>query len=114
MGQYERKQQRAYNTTTIKPEALTMTAVQLPDVWQRAMERAASDRLHALRLNTRAYAVRSTHLARGTHHIVSLDEHGKIVSCSDCPGWRGRQRPCKHAGCVARRLLREQSKREAG
>lgn len=86
-----------------------MTTTALPDSWQRAMERATADRLHALKLNQRAYAVRSTKLAPGTHHIVSLDDCSKIVSC-DCPGWRGRQHPCKHSAAVAKRLMREGQK----
>jgi hypothetical protein len=83
-----------------------MEMTELPEPWKRAMERAAADKLHALRINDRAYAVRSTS-HRGSQHIVELDAAGKIVNCTECPGWRGRSKPCKHAACVARRLLRE-------
>lgn len=87
-----------------------MSTAPLPHSWKRAMERAAADHLHAIRLNRLAYAVRSTEHAPGTHHVVRLDPSGRIVGCSECPGWKGRHHPCKHAGCVARRLLREQRK----
>ena len=84
---------------------------QIPEAWERAMARATADHLHALKLNERTYAVRSTKTAPGTHHVITLDESGKISGC-DCPGWRGRQHPCKHSAAVAKRLMREQGYRK--
>lgn len=70
--------------------------------WRRAMERALRDGLKPTKRADGTYRVRSTSRPDCVH-IVTLDQHGHIASCSDCPGWEngGRERPCKHAGSVA-------------
>ena len=82
-----------------------MTTQTLPAAWQRAIARAEADHLQALPLADGSYAVPSTKLHLGSFHIVQLDPAGHIVGCSDCPGFRGRHAPCKHAGAVARDIL---------
>jgi hypothetical protein len=83
----------------------------IPEAWERAMQRAAEERLRCFRLDHDRFAVASTRYAPGTYHEVTVDGSGHISGCSNCPGWRGRQHPCRHAGAVARRLLREQGAR---
>ena len=85
-----------------------MTTQTLPQAWQKAIARAEAEQLQALPLADGSYAVPSTKYALGSFHIVRL-EAGKIVECTNCPGWEngGRQRPCKHVGCVARLILSE-------
>lgn len=79
--------------------------------WVAAMDAAGREGLKAEKITDTLYAVRSTSKATCHKHLVSLDARGKITRCSDCPGWEhylaGHARPCKHAGAVARRLLRE-------
>lgn len=85
---------------------MELSQATIPEVWQRAMDRATADHLHAIRLDAGGYAVRSTSSHPGDHHIVVV-RNGKIVRCTRCPGWGGRDNPCKHAGAVAKRLMRE-------
>jgi len=70
--------------------------------WQRAIQRAIREGLKATRCIDGTYRVRSVSHP-GTHHIVTMDNAGRIDHCTDCLGWEngGRQRPCKHAGAVA-------------
>ena len=76
--------------------------ITVPQNWQRAMARARREGLKATKRTDGTYRVRSVSRP-GAFHIVSLDERGRIVHCSDCLGWANgeRQRPCKHAGAVA-------------
>jgi len=70
--------------------------------WCRAMQRAISEHVKPTKQTDGAFRVHSTSRP-GVFHIVSVDASGRIVACSDCPGWAqgGRRRPCKHAGSVA-------------
>ncbi len=86
-----------------------MTTAGLPETWKRAMDRATESKLQAIKLDDAHYIVKSRKYAPGAYHMVSLDAAGRICDCSNCPGWThgGRQRPCYHAGAVAKRLMRE-------
>src|SRR5947209_4506777 len=83
---------------------------QFPEGWERAMARATAEHLRAERINATTYAVRSVSKATCDKHLVHLSPAGRIIKCDQCPGWDhgGRERPCMHAGAVAKRLLREQ------
>lgn len=74
--------------------------------WQRAIQRAMREGLKATRCVDGTYRVRSVSHP-GTHHIVTMDDAGRIDHCTDCLGWEngGRQRPCKHAGAVALAII---------
>ncbi len=79
-----------------------MTTITPTSAWCRAMERARRENVKPTKRSDGTYRVRS--ISRpGAFHIVSVDQAGHIVDCSDCPGWTqgGRQRPCKHAGATA-------------
>jgi hypothetical protein len=66
------------------------------------MERAMREGLKATKRVDGSFRVPSVS-EPGKVHIVTLDEAGHIVDCSDCKGWEryGRSNPCKHAGAVA-------------
>lgn len=86
---------------------MEMTATVTPtSAWCRAMERAIREHVKPTRQTDGSYRVRSTSRP-GVVHIVSVDAAGRIVDCSDCPGWKsgGRQRPCKHAGATALAIM---------
>lgn len=80
----------------------TTATVPVSPSWQRAMERALREGLKATLQGDGTFRVRSVS-EPGKRHIVTLDEAGRIISCSDCKGWEryGRTNPCKHAGAVA-------------
>ncbi|PZS03082.1 MAG: hypothetical protein DLM70_09450 [Chloroflexi bacterium] len=83
---------------------ITTAAQTIPDAWQRAMTRADDAGLQTVRTADGRWAVPRVKTAPGRLHLVELDGRGHISGC-DCLGWRGRNRPCLHAGCVARELL---------
>jgi len=70
--------------------------------WQRAMQRAIREHVKPTRQTDGTFRVPSVSTP-GTNHIVTVNEFGHIIDCSDCQGWQhgGRQRPCKHVAAVA-------------
>jgi hypothetical protein len=79
-----------------------MEAITVSGKWEKAMKRAVRDNRKATLLSDGRFRVASkSH--KGTVHYVSLDDHGHIAHCSDCPWWAryGRTNPCGHAGAVA-------------
>jgi hypothetical protein len=82
-------------------------ALSKADVNQRARERAAEVGLHTFRLaGSQAFLVKSRKTDPGSMHVVTVDTHGIVTDCSNCPGWQYRQ-ICVHAAAVTRRLERE-------
>ncbi len=81
---------------------MTTATVTPTSAWCRAMQRAIRENVKPTKQTDGTYRVRS--ISRpGVNHIVTVDQAGRIVDCSDCKGWAngGRQRPCKHAGATA-------------
>lgn len=94
-----------------------MDTAQTLEAWQKAMDAATAEKLHAERVNERLYVVRSTS-GKGlkgqeiTRHEVRLAfpkgaTMPKIVLCAECKGWEmweehKSSRPCKHAGAVCK------------
>jgi len=84
-------------------EMTTATATVTPtSPWCRAMQRAIRENVKPTRQTDGTFRVPSVSTP-GTNHIVTVNEFGHIIDCSDCQGWQhgGRQRPCKHVASVA-------------
>ena len=80
---------------------------EIPEPWLRAAERAKNASLRPIKLDEGRYLLPSVSGAAGTFHTVHVFA-GKIVFC-DCLGWRGRRKPCQHAGAVADLMLAEKA-----